>query len=635
MGREAARRLGTVAIGGVGAWLLYQYTMERVLKGTVSVEVVDYLSGSPIEGAEVTADGVSGTTDKEGKVSLRVGTGWRTVKASKPGYLESSKRVYVEPLKILPVKIELGPDLPAPSQSGTVNVRISVTADQLWGNDSYSEAYALSPAVLKAYTLWHSPRGDLLMELYRPWVEEGRYIPSAPTPHWPEVPPTLRRYVKSKLPLENLTVRLYNPAWEKRGATLADGTVVFYNVPKGEYVLSVDFDQSRDLPYWLGGTRAPGQLIVVDEDHTEFRIHLDQAELFPRRTASLYFEPGTADYFIRLVEQPVPGGVNWVLVRHRDPSLIYPLPGAEIFLDIWEADKPDVTSVESSDVKFRYAVHIVKAVEERVGGVTVWRAVCSCGWQSADIDLKENIIPEAIGHYISTGMPSGTAFMVYPIDVCLAPSYEALPTHVLGMLVLKGVGRYLYVKFSRPATNHWSLLRAEIAVPAKIGGSVVLLAPPRGYHPFTERTAGGAKIWIACPECGFKTSEKLAEPLDLTNSLEAKKAAWDEFVSADHLSKHLGEEFEGPEARLRQVLLWGYGYLGFSPSLGLVASSCLTSPVQAFACSPSISASSSLAPGTLSQSYSPSISASSDLTCATVVESYSPSISASSSLSSA
>jgi hypothetical protein len=76
---------------------------------TLMVHVVDMVTRSPIVGAKVTADTAEATTDETGTATFKLAPGSVLIKASKPGYVEASKRIELtaagatEELALIPI----------------------------------------------------------------------------------------------------------------------------------------------------------------------------------------------------------------------------------------------------------------------------------------------------------------------------------------------------------------------------------------------------------------------------------------------------------------------------------------------------------------------------------------------------
>ena len=676
---EAGKRVGALAIGGVAAWILYNYVVGK-LRGYVDVQVYETVvqdsqkKYNPLPDASVEVDGVKGATGTDGKVSLLVPSGRRYIKVTKEGYLTACDEVEVPAMGRVSKTFYMVKEGQTPP-AGEENVVVVATGDVDFGSDTWSESYTLSPETLSPYLPWWAGGWAWYLKKFtRDWVEKGTPLPDTPTPHWPFVPLTLRKYVPVKLPVGKVTAILHGTTptgevYTKSAVTLDSGKAYFGFVPDGEYTLEICYGDSRDLEYVMGGASGRSQRITVDKDHTVFQIHLPHPELFPKRSAKIDYAAGTGNYFIRLVEQPVPGGANVVLVHHKNPDMLS-WAGGMVALDAWEADEPGVSSPNDPKVKFRYEVHnmivgksswleqlvaseswLRALVEEWVFGEEFEAYCVRCGRRIGYGDTFDFAFAGAIMHFIQeaelggAGMKAGTAALIAAQgswdDLFGWFSSMGMPPHLWGMVVPKGAGKYLYLIVGKEGVGG-SLLSVEQGATVFIEEEKKLLTfmPRMGYHPRTGWPSGYNPlpyVEIECPECGFRTSERSVNwPLDFKQVMTAKQAVWEEFMSDAHLSKHpAGTEFEGPETRLRQVLLWGWGVppapeFSFSPSPSV--SSILGKASREIALSPPVSVSSVLGRMTQTIGISPSPAVSSALAKTTQTIGLSPSSSVSSSL---
>jgi hypothetical protein len=600
MADEAGKRVGALAIGGVAAWILYRYVMGK-FRGYVDVQVYETVvqdsnkTYSPLPDASVEVDGVTGTTGTDGKVSLQVSSGRRYVKVTKEGYLTACDEVEVPAMGRVSKTFYMVKEGQTPP-SGEQQVTVVCTGDVSFGSDTWSESYPLSPEALAAwYFWWAGGYAFYLRKFTRDWVEKGTPLKDTPTPHWPFVPLTLRKYIPVKLPVGGVTAILHGTTptgevYTKSAVTLDSGKANLGFVPEGEYTLEVSYGENRDLEYLLGGVSGKSQKITVDKDHTVFEVHLPHPEIFPKRDAKIDYVSEPAYYFLRLVEQPVPGGANLVLAYHKNPDMMN-WYGGGVFLEAWEADEPGVLSPSDPKAKLVYEVHNIivgkssdlkqlvereswlKAmIEEWVLGEE-WEAYCvRCGRRVGyGADMLEGI-RMALGHYEydsglgGVGMRTGTACLITAFTNWTEMSNWfsqnlGTPPHLFGIIVPKGDHKYLYLRVSKAEAG--SVLCVEQGATVFIEEEKRLLTymPRLGYHVRTEGPAPDVPLSVECPVCGFRTSERrVGWPLDFKQVMVAKKEAWEEFMSDTHLSKHpAGTEFEGPETRLRQALLWGWG----------------------------------------------------------------------------
>jgi hypothetical protein len=712
---ETGRKVGTLAIGGISALVLYKYLLSK-FRGYVDVQVYETVvqdsqkTYSPLPDAEVEVDGVKGTTDASGKVSLEVSSGRRYVYVRKEGYLTACDEVEVPAMGRVSKTFYLVKQGQSPP-AGEQQVTVVATGDVSFGSDTWSESYSLSPQALVAWLPWWAGGSAWYFKKFtRDWVEKGTALTDTPTPHWPFVPLTLRRYIPVRMPVGKVTVTLRGTTptgevYTKSAATLDSGKANLGFVPEGEYTLEVSYGDNRDLEYILDGVKGKSQRITVDKDHTVFEVHLPYPELFPKRSARIDYMSEPAYYFLRVVEQPVPCGANLVLVWHKNPDMMN-WYGGGVFLEAWEADEPGVLSPYDPKAKLVYEVHNIivgkssdlkqlvekeswlkPMVEEWVFGAE-WEAYCiKCGRRVGYGDDILTGMMAGICHYIEeaelghVGMRAGTACLITTFTdwTTMFDWFKknlGMPPHLFGMVVPRGEHKYLYLRVSKAEAGTILCVEQGATVFIEEEKRLLIYMPRPGYHPRTWwKEAREVVLQVECPLCGFKTSERsVTWPLDYRQVMLLKDEAWKEFLSDAHLSKHPGLEFEEPETRLRQVLLWGWGVppestfgmlpqvsvssalgsmtsslgvpleVSVSSSLGAMTNSIGISPIvsvssslgamtNSIGISPIVSVSSTLSPTTSSLGLSPSITVSSSLTKTTQTIALFPSTTVSSSLS--
>jgi hypothetical protein len=82
---------------------------QTYVETTLMVHVVDMVTRSPIADAKVTVDTAEATTDETGTATFKLAPGSVLIKASKPGYVEASKRIELteagatEELALIPI----------------------------------------------------------------------------------------------------------------------------------------------------------------------------------------------------------------------------------------------------------------------------------------------------------------------------------------------------------------------------------------------------------------------------------------------------------------------------------------------------------------------------------------------------
>lgn len=235
------------AVGGVG-YVLWNYFKREIEpgKGRIKAIVKDAATSDPIEGATVTANGVTETTGPDGIAKLDMDPGEYEVTVSKSGYETETRTEEVREGYETTMTVYMTEKGGPPPEYYTVSVKV------------------------KGPVYIHMPGGG--------YPDGGIPVPI------------------DKHPLEGATVKLEGPRTYTM-YTLENGEAHFSSVVGGSYRLSVERSDYRDFESSL----------EISEDG-DWEVTMEAADGRPVIEGEWYYDPGEPSFYMKIIEAPKPGG---------------------------------------------------------------------------------------------------------------------------------------------------------------------------------------------------------------------------------------------------------------------------------------------------------------------------------------